>query len=492
MTSGPSHGNQWNWPVRGWHLGGVTIVVAASQLCFSNLSLKSFVKVTSLVDLPNVTSAASAAATALPSPSEKATDAGPENSSTTIATTSLANVEVARESREEILNELRAFHSDHLVSQFPPSWNFIGYNRQPNGSKACRRFERPGERLPEHKYWPGINQNEGEYLYATVWGQEQIWKHQHPADCQKAKLVLAMPHFAGIGSLVRMAALHLKYAMQEGLVLAWHPAAKPFWLSSWCQRVKTMDCYLEPLTNCTVDLSQVDHLPKYEGFKRKKRKKWPPELPELQEMLQCSPLDRSMDCMWFNLQAMAYIFRPNSAALQALREYKHRLWPAKFQEPRNTGDTISVYVRHAKEKEAEAQLLPSNAYWKAASVLRRANPALKRLFVSSEDPEVISSANELKDWEVTYVNVERKNQDAYHRNQGSTNRHRHEEFFASTLNLELALKSDAWICNRFSNWCQLTDAIRLTQGRKANCPLLDNGGLCKKYCKSYLKMICGI
>jgi len=402
---------------------------------------------------------------------------------------------------DDLRHALEGYHVDELAALDPPRYRYIAYGRSPNTDSNCDRFARASERLPSDQgYWPGIDGSGGEYLFGTVWGQEAIWQHQHPQDCRSVSIALVKSFPAGIGSMVDIMGHVMSVAFRAGHVVMWHPDDSAAWWGPWCGETRTLDCYFEPLTNCTVENSGLDvssapvismQDPATVAIALEGAKKTSP-LSEMEALLECSPIDEHVKCHWFKNQAAAYLVRPNQKVLTELASRQESL--LHFEPPGaadNAFRTVSVHIRWSEAKRNEADLVPPEQMWQGATALQQVDPRLTRLFVSTESSEAIEQAKRLQGWNATFLDVDRASGDRYEQVKHGEIRP-DEEMLNSLLNLQLALESDAFVCNRYSNWCGLIDSLRLTAGRKADRPLLDNGAAAKFCNGDYSSMLCGL
>ena len=99
------------------------------------------------------------------------------------------------------------------------------------------------------------------------------------------------------------------------------------------------------------------------------------------------------------------------------------------------------------------------------------------IFLSTDDPDVISEAEEFgktHGWKILYTNLfDRATQTARYdwatqHQKGTRAVHDDLEYVSMLLNLEYALKCEAWVCTLASNSCRIIDELRSTIGGKAN------------------------
>jgi hypothetical protein len=250
----------------------------------------------------------------------------------------------------------------------------------------------------------------------------------------------------------------MSMAFRAGHVALWHPKDSAIWRGPWCGDATTLDCYFEPITNCTVENSGVDidtapvlAMERGSGVDAEvAHEKQDQPLAGMDEMLECSPIADHVKRHWWKNQATAYLMRPNQRVLDELANRQAQMF--HFEPPgsvENAFRTVSVHIRWSDAKRREADLVPPENMWQAAAALRNVDPRLNRLFVSTENPQAIEEAKALRDWEATFVEVERDRKEHDTLEQAKAgNISPDEEMLNSLLNLHLALQSDAFVCNR--------------------------------------------
>ena len=350
--------------------------------------------------------------------------------------------------------------------------------------------------------WPELRRNSEEQdqvLYGTAYAQEKIWDHQHPprGHCHNASFLIARTgpmtrnkvDIPGIGALLHMLASNLGIALSLGRIMLLNPADYDIWSDDpeFCGNVSSFECYFLPLSSCTIlDAldGEVDVLPAYQpngqshqeqiktiqvlgenGFKGK-------HPPQFTALLESSPLRKSRYWHWWRAQGTTYIARPSIGTRREILRRREKMFPLA-DIPKAT---ISMHVRHG-DKALEVALMPLEDYVHTASLMIDANPRLaaRRIFVSTEDPEVIEAAGDLKGqgWDVMYAELERANlpvRELVARFGGSN------EVLNGLVNLQLAVSCDAWVCTLSSNWCILIDELRSTVAAKASFMYVDIGG----------------
>ena len=145
----------------------------------------------------------------------------------------------------------------------------------------------------------------------------------------------------------------------------------------------------------------------------------------------------------------------------------------------------SVFVRHG-DKVGEtgvtygfpAYLARLESYLSATQTLGFPHFTPRRLFLNSDDPDVISQAlamtrggNRTANWTVAFVPARRRRGQNLHEDAAAGA----ETFLNAWLNVLIALECDVYVCTFFSNMCRLIDELRRTIGARNAAPYLEVG-----------------
>lgn len=348
-------------------------------------------------------------------------------------------------------------------------------------------------------------------LFGTASAQARIWQHQHPSDpslCRSshgvhgAKFLVARTgplNGHGIGSLIHILASNLGLAMSLGRILVLDPGDGNVFATDrpstgFCGNTTSFECFLMPLSSCSM-ADALAHNPSKLDWHTPSRAEDPTLAeertlqtigenfkhvpPQLQDLANCSAVPPEKHWYWWRAQATAYLVRLNPKAQAEVRRRIGMYMPA-FIPP----GTISTHVRHG-DKGIEMRLLAAEDFLAAAELTAARLPLLlgRQVFVSTEDPEVLAAAaawTRHNDWSVYATSNQRANVAIYDLVErfGGVN-----EMLNSLMNLELALRCDAWVCTLGSNWCSLIDELRSTTARKAHQPYVDIGFRCFQGCE---------
>lgn len=232
-----------------------------------------------------------------------------------------------------------------------------------------------------------------------------------------------------------------------------------------------------------------------------------------QELLDCSPMRRDFRFYWLRAMFSAYLLRPNDATLRALEEYRTVPLGASNGHGNGHRSCVAMHVRHG-DKHSEMKLVPFSSYVAAADDMWRkglvhgaangttssaaaastpataANNGGYDLFVTTEDPSVVRECEQfnadVKDphgpglGRCHYTQLFDRaavtaagNADEQKAEIWGDYRSDPAQYLSILLNLEYALRCDAWACTLASNSCRLIDELRATVGGKANYAFAD-------------------
>jgi hypothetical protein len=208
---------------------------------------------------------------------------------------------------------------------------------------------------------------------------------------------------------------------------------------------------------------------------------------ELNSHLDCSPILPNARYLWWRSLSSTFMLRPNNNTLNVMAE--NRKVPLRSQDY-----CIAVYVRHG-DKGGEMKLVDTHEYIRTIEDLLRNGflpkkytnfpPSINRtrievsrnenvyngtIFLGTDDPdalELIFRWGVSKNIDIQFTTILNRTEQLRH--QASAPGVRHElEYISYLINLEYALKCEAWICTYASNTCGIIDDLRVTVAGKAN------------------------
>ena len=219
-------------------------------------------------------------------------------------------------------------------------------------------------------------------------------------------------------------------------------------------------------------------------------------------LFNCSPVLDHARHYWWRAVALTYLLRPNKETSALLANYSTLSIP-DFEQ------CIAMYVRHG-DKSVEMKLVDLQTYLNSATALWRRGlkpvsystisaPSITgregegynnlsnsnsnsngTIFLGTEDPAVLSEATEWgrsNGWNIAFTNLfdraEVSAKESWAGKRGKAEVHHPLEYLSMILNLQYALKSQAWVCTLASNFCRVIDELRATVGAKANHLFVD-------------------
>jgi len=236
-------------------------------------------------------------------------------------------------------------------------------------------------------------------------------------------------------------------------------------------------------------------------------------------IIKCSPMQLHLGFYWWRAVSATFLLRPNDATLGALKPYRDALALSDREQ------CVAMFVRHG-DKGIEMQLIDFQVYADTAKLLwdqgylpRHARtvqgpsaiPGLNithsssfpfmtenaasneqkncTIFVTTEDPGVIKQAQVWglqRGCRVMYTtmydrasSIMQFDWNTQHKH-GAPLGHHDLEYLSMLLNLEFAIRCEAWVCTIASNSCRVMDELRATLGGKANRYFAD---LSKETCR---------
>ena len=194
-----------------------------------------------------------------------------------------------------------------------------------------------------------------------------------------------------------------------------------------CRNTKGMECYFVPITNCTKD--NIKNV--FDPGRNHQRDLVP-------------SIFKGNDLDWWRAQATRYMI---GNPQPWLKEYIRKQRIILFGKDEIPDNVINVHVRHG-DKWKEMKLLPFSDYMDRANIIRKVHPEVDKIFLSTEDPQVIEETKNYPTWKFYYTNETRTNTVAPPR--------------ASFTNLFIGADCDYFIGTLASNWDRMIDEFRKT------------------------------
>ena len=323
--------------------------------------------------------------------------------------------------------------------------------------------------------------------------QQLIYNHQNrpAAECAKARFITSS-WIAGLGSQWHVATHHLAMAMLHGKIFLWSKSPKSagalYTNREVCGDDPSWECYLRSPSNCSAWATPDNTENKTMMWGDEADQKRVPEV--LSAKLRAAFPDVTADEVryWWRGQGAAYLARLNDRTIAAVAELRKMRQMAQLASALPPDDsaasnnatlyplprgTTSAHVRHG-DKGYEMALIDWDRYADAAVALQETHPfTLRRsLFVSTEDPAVISQARSkpAPPWRVFYSDIPRENSNGQDQMRlDSRLVHKH------LLQLLMALECDAFVGTVGSNWNRLINEFRCIWVPKCGAPYAEVG-----------------
>jgi len=229
---------------------------------------------------------------------------------------------------------------------------------------------------------------------------------------------------------------------------------------------------------------------------------------KVKSIILCAPIPLKHSYYWWRAVTASYFLRPHKRTVSYLDKLQYYTNDKKGL-LLSKGLCIAMYIRHG-DKHIEMELLPFQKYADAAELIwsrilkdmkdkknynydinvsvgrgngtEYAKPVSSKptVFIGTEDPNVLLEAQKWgnkKGWRILYTTLFDRNASISRLTDEEIRQYkernilppRHDlEYISMLLNLQFALKCDAWVCTLASNWCRLIDELRATVGGKAN------------------------
>eukprot|EP00455_Lapot_gusevi_P013804 TRINITY_DN16809_c0_g1_i5.p1 TRINITY_DN16809_c0_g1~~TRINITY_DN16809_c0_g1_i5.p1 ORF type:complete len:386 (-),score=52.82 TRINITY_DN16809_c0_g1_i5:22-1179(-) len=311
--------------------------------------------------------------------------------------------------------------------------------------------------------WPWFTG--GDNLQGTAEFQQWLYRYQHPMTCDNQRFLVWRMWQHGIGSDIHGLSYGLAVAIMMGRILLIDDVNTP-WMYAQNVAPPSLHYYFVPISNCTLQHAQPIQYYANHTSAATFRSIYSVRHRESGGMKAQYPLSsipprwRHLGLSWWRAQSTRYLLRKIQPPLaEALCRVKQEIAPYGFPRP-----LISVHVRHG-DKWIEMDLLPFSQYMAAAEAIRKQNPLVRTIFLSTENQHVIEQARTYKNWTFLYTHNLRLNVSPM---ESASVLGWETEAMISFVNLYLALEGDYFIGTRKSNWCRLIDELRQTGNKMSN------------------------
>lgn len=314
--------------------------------------------------------------------------------------------------------------------------------------------------------------------------QYLIRNHQFPQSCTNKKFMAHSGLYSGFGSINHLLGAILGEAIIRDRIFIWGnqniiynngpycgkdtnsfqkqyiqkminrshtkiPRPQQYYTGAY--KPEGFDCFFEPITNCTVNLSDADIV----YFQPSDNHIVPDMIKPIISQLK---IPDDLSYYYWRLCATAFFYRENEVAKQWVRELEEDY----LVNPVDHYD-VSIHVRHG-EKSSEMALVYGNDMMGAVNVIKTLkNKDRLNIFVSSEDPAIIEWFKRYSGHSITYFDFQLEN---FYPKQYTS--------LASVLvpqmlaNMKHSIFADYVIGTIGSNWHRLLIELRMTTAGKAN------------------------
>lgn len=296
----------------------------------------------------------------------------------------------------------------------------------------------------------------------SLWKSQEvfdfIYAHQNPANCSGLTFMRMHHSLSGIGSLVHITTAFLALAIELNEVLIWDETFGDSWTKGdYCASSHSFECFFQPLSTCAPHNLLPDDAVIHDIFENEDVVNKIPQMwhDAFQETQPSEGANRDVGVKyWWRAIAAAYIMRLNERTADQMVRMRDALHVARYIPWPLPLGSFSAHVRHS-DKFKEMNLLNFENYAKA---IRHAGKNGKEpiVFLSTEDPKVITDAMNMFPDTLLYTPYERKNPQSLtaHTLRGD------EETLHSLLNLWIALEATHFVGQLGSNWNRLIDELR--------------------------------
>lgn len=321
--------------------------------------------------------------------------------------------------------------------------------------------------------------NKEEILFGTYDFQNYLYNSQHPSNCNNRKFLLikGWTYYAGHMSEIHFISSYLQVALESNRIAIFDPRYKSIVANGeYCNNFsQNWECYLEPLTNCTLNINDIKTAVKFINYNQTERFVVLDISPRylyiypsmIIQFFKPYNFSKQFYLMYWIIQSVTYVFRLNNRThiyltknvplIKEMREEKY----------------MNVWVRHGN-KVHEMKLIPTSLYEYSIKFYFKLWGE-SDLYISSDDPQAIEYFS--KKYKIKYLDYRRKDDPSPFNalNSGAN----------LTLNvisdLFIAISSSAYSGTLESNIARIINELRMTVGYRLNSPYFEIGNLNKSY-----------
>lgn len=315
--------------------------------------------------------------------------------------------------------------------------------------------------------------NRNDILFGTYDFQHFLYSFQHPTVCDDKNYLLIQGWNAGHLSEIHVISSYLKVAIESNRIAIFHPMYKSNVANgNYCNKYpRNWECYLEPLSNCTLSIEDIRKAVIYKNNNQTDRvvilsvtSKYLNSYPNIINLF-FKPITFSKvfyKTFW-TIQSVTFVFRLN------IRTFNYIINTIPLLKEIRNREYMNVWIRHGN-KIHEMKLIPTHLYESSITFYYKVW-GKKLLYISSDDPEAIKYFS--KKYKIKYLKYKRKNDKSpYHALISGDN---------LTLNviadLLIAISSSAYSGTLKSNIARIINELRMTVAYRLNSPYFEIGSL---------------
>lgn len=330
-----------------------------------------------------------------------------------------------------------------------------------------------------HSYYrisPKNKNNFENVISHTYIVQEYIFKHQNPINCENRSFLIIGGFDTGHGSEIHVIGTYLALALTVNRIAILDPFYKnKKSFGSFCGNITTWECFFEPLTNCSIPNNAFINTTEYQNTSQTEKYLYIKKLfdfinyvpPQINKILASGIIPNENLLPYWRIQSTTYIFRLNEKTNNKVNELIKESLGNTLQ-----SGCVNVWVRHG-DKYKEMQLLTADKYMHSVKFINSISNNKFPVYISSDDPEVITYYQKYYSNELLYLKFKRLN-DNYTENLNKGDK--------MTLNfiadVKAALHCIAFSGTRQSNVVRIIDELKNTVGFSLNYPYFENGYIC--------------
>eukprot|EP00762_Andalucia_godoyi_P002184 ANDGO_07480.mRNA.1 hypothetical protein len=306
----------------------------------------------------------------------------------------------------------------------------------------------------------------------------ELW--QNPKSCDGVKFALwsFRGQISGLGSDLHTISWAMQTAITTNRILHFLPTER--WLYSspeFCEDIG-LHCYIFPITKCELppkDKYDYTRLPTINSPQASDARvvvipccyvsPFDFDIPNVflsDESIDWKQIDERVQVRktWWRTVFTGFLWarlRPE------MHSWMRDFIKASVRESDLAKDAVCIHIRHG-DKAREMQLHPLRDYVEGAARIVEQLGIDKRIFLSTDDENVILELGNFKDWEIFYLNQERHNNMSPMQQADAMKGTKFLQISLANLLFQTMPSCRGWVQTTGSNWCRLINEVRRLQG----------------------------